>query len=480
MSQISYIIKTTFLTITLFTLFSSLSWSQAGSTKKKTVSQLSEEIPHGMESKSRLDKGTLENKIEGGAFSGLPLVNSDADLGFGYGARVYYIHNGKKNNPFFKYSPYFHRIFAQFFQTTNGYLYHTVDYDAPYFNNSLFRLRGSIVWEKNTGMNYFGLGSASMGKLTMPTNTILGAQSGKTYDKAATYLENLRDLYGTSTWGRYNKFSYEKPRVNLSIEREIFGGVIRPFLGFSFGKVNIVDYSGVVMNTGAELKGNEATMQDSKLLEDQNLGSITGFNGGWENTIKLAVAYDTRDFEPDPRNGVYIEVLYDMSTKLLGSTFDYQIFAFTPAFFYSPIAKFQDLRFALRYHFSSKTGEVPFYAANYIDTISSVGNGLGGVRTLRGYTLQRFAGNVMSMLNFETRLNFYEVNAGSHHFAFMIVPFIDYGRTFDKPDKLSFDNYKLTYGAGLRIAWNQATIIMIDYGISEEGSGLYINFNHIF
>jgi hypothetical protein len=30
------------------------------------------------------------------------------------------------------------------------------------------------------------------------------------------------------------------------------------------------------------------------------------------------------------------------------------------------------------------------------------------------------------------------------------------------------------------VAWNEATIIMVDYGFSSEGSGLYVNFNHIF
>jgi hypothetical protein len=33
---------------------------------------------------------------------------------------------------------------------------------------------------------------------------------------------------------------------------------------------------------------------------------------------------------------------------------------------------------------------------------------------------------------------------------------------------------------GLRVAWNDATIVVVDYGRSSEDSGLYINFNHQF
>jgi hypothetical protein len=32
----------------------------------------------------------------------------------------------------------------------------------------------------------------------------------------------------------------------------------------------------------------------------------------------------------------------------------------------------------------------------------------------------------------------------------------------------------------LRVAWNQATILVFDYGVSSEDAGLYIDFRHIF
>ena len=67
-----------------------------------------------------------------------------------------------------------------------------------------------------------------------------------------------------------------------------------------------------------------------------------------------------------------------------------------------------------------------------------------------------------------------------HSFALEAVPFLDMGRVFDSVGQTTFDNWKLTEGLGLRIAWSEATIIMIDYARSVEDDALYLNFNHIF
>ena len=38
-------------------------------------------------------------------------------------------------------------------------------------------------------------------------------------------------------------------------------------------------------------------------------GLITGIGEGLNNTILVGIAYDTRDFEPDPNNGIFAEAL---------------------------------------------------------------------------------------------------------------------------------------------------------------------------
>ena len=82
--------------------------------------------------KPTLTKEQIADKNEGTYLTGLPLVNYDADKGFGYGLRVYWYDNGNKDDDLFEMTPYNHQVYAQFFQTTNGWSYHVLHYDAPY------------------------------------------------------------------------------------------------------------------------------------------------------------------------------------------------------------------------------------------------------------------------------------------------------------------------------------------------------------
>jgi hemolysin activation/secretion protein len=106
--------------------------------------------------------------------------------------------------------------------------------------------------------------------------------------------------------------------------------------------------------------------------------------------------------------------------------------------------------------------------------------GLGGFRTLRGFRQNRFVGPTIVLTNYEIRYTFVHFRVLKQGFALMVVPFMDIGRVFDNPGQTTLSGWARTQGAGFRIAWNEATIIMIDYGVSDEDSGLYVNFNHIF
>ena len=37
-------------------------------------------------------------------------------------------------------------------------------------------------------------------------------------------------------------------------------------------------------------------------------------------------------------------------------------------------------------------------------------------------------------------------------------------------------DWKIAAGAGLRIGWNQSTIVMFDFGASREDTGFFIDF----
>ena len=116
-----------------------------------------------IKNKRSLSEKDLKNKSEGFYVTPLPLFNVDADNGVGYGIRVLAFYNGKKDDVLFLYTPYRHRISAQFFQTRNGMQFHIINYDAPYIMNTRFRIRGTLTYDKNINENFFGIGTRAMG-----------------------------------------------------------------------------------------------------------------------------------------------------------------------------------------------------------------------------------------------------------------------------------------------------------------------------
>jgi outer membrane protein assembly factor BamA len=219
----------------------------------------------------------------------------------------------------------------------------------------------------------------------------------------------------------------------------------------------------------------------TRLEEDCAGGRARGCNGGFNNSLKLGLAFDTRDFEPDPNSGAFIELTTELAGRPIGSQFDWARATFSPKFFWSPFPKLADLVVATRLVGQVQTADTPIFSMNELSFTDVNREGLGGLRTMRGYKLNRFVGRALALANIEVRWTFAEIHPlRRQRFAFMIVPFFDVGRVFDSIYDFELARFRHAQGAGFRIAWNQATIINFDYGISREGQALYINFNHPF
>lgn len=405
-------------------------------------------------------------KPEGGYVTGLPLVNSDPDRGVGYGVRAYYYNNGERADPLFRYTPYAHRLFAQYFRTTRDYEYHTVNYDAPYLGGSAYRLRAVFEYEHETFANYYGVGDASLAPLGR-------AGESTTYDGAPDFERANR---ASVIYARYNQYEYVKPQFILNLERDLLGGLVRPMGGLWVMKAQIRDYTGDTV----EVDGRAAPGAQTRLYEDAQAGLIAGFDGGWVNKLSLGVAYDSRDYEPDPNRGAFHEANVFFSRRWLGSAFDFTRYLAAARYYYSPIPQTADLVLASRIAYQFVRGNAPFFELAAWPFSDNNTMGLGGLRTLRGYRATRFTGPAMALANAELRYTFYRFALGSQTFAPAFVPFVDAGRPFDGVEATRLTDFRVSGGAGLRIAWNQATIIMIDYGVSAEESGLYVNFNHAY
>jgi hemolysin activation/secretion protein len=100
--------------------------------------------------------------------------------------------------------------------------------------------------------------------------------------------------------------------------------------------------------------------------------------------------------------------------------------------------------------------------------------GLGGWPTLRGFNSNRFVGKLAAYGSMELRWTFAETEFLGQYLQFAVAPFVDVGRVFDGVDQLSSGDWKVSAGGGLRLAWNLATLINLDVGVSEENTLFYL------
>jgi outer membrane protein assembly factor BamA len=416
----------------------------------------------------------LARKNTGGYVTGLPLATYTTDLGFGVGARVYYYYNGDRDDPRFKTTPYLYRVFLQGFASTNGVQFHWLDFDAPRILDTPYRVRAQLIYQRVINQNYFGQGTASLQPLTFPG-------TGKNYSTYDSYNADQQLVYGGSTYGKYDQYDFERPLLIASIERLLARDRVRVLGGLGFSYANIRDYTGKTIDaidaTGAKVEAPEA---QTRLQADCMAGKLVGCNGGWDNFIRLGVSYDTRDYEPDPNTGLFFDAALDAGTAILGSRFNYERFMIALRGYWSPIPDKADLVLAGRAVFEAQTSGAPFFSMDTFPFTEDPRTGLGGHRTMRGYKQDRFVGSIMTLVNAEVRWTFWRWTVLKQKLAFMIVPFIDLGRPYDNASQLTLKDWRASYGGALRIAWNLATIVTVDYGVSSEDTGLYINFNHIF
>jgi hypothetical protein len=422
----------------------------------------------------KLQPEEIAQKNSGGYVTGLPLFAYSTDLGFGAGARAYYYWNGHPDEPQFAETPYVYRVFLQAFASSRGTQFHWLDFDAPKVVGSTYRLRSQLIYQRDTSSNYFGRGERSLAPLRFPG-------SPRSYRKFDDYARDESQIVDGTTYARYDQYDLLRPMFLASIERLFAGDRVRVLggIGASYGRVH--DYTGKPVD-GTDPMGHRHSAREleTRLATDCADGVVVGCDGGRDDYLRLGVSYDTRDYEPDPNRGTFVDLAVDAGTRALGSRFDYLRALLAARYYWSPIPDAADLVIAGRAAIEAQTDGAPFFSMDTLPFTEDPRAGLGGHRTLRGYRQDRFVGSVMTLGNAEVRWTWGHVRVAGQRLGFIAVPFVDLGRPFDSLSGLSPRRWRTSYGGAFRIAWNLATIITADYGRSEEDAGFYLNFNHIF
>lgn len=427
----------------------------------------------------------LAKKREGTFWTGLPDVSSDPVTGFGFGLRSNIYWNGKRENPLFAYTPYLAKLKANAAYFTSNARELILSLDVPYYKGTRWRIKIDFKAQQNPSNLYFGLTEATLDPLRLPS-TPRGGPTYSTFEEFDVARKVIRPGIHPEaaevTDALSNRYRETELMLNLKADYALGKGRWRVMGGYEIQHLSYATFEGLKAQGYDDVTGMSMTVPNgtSLLRRDFEDKLISGVEGGLLSIVQTALIYDTRDYEPDPTRGIYFELANEYSDKSIGSRFNFDKI-FIQGRIYQKIPLGKRSVFAARLGVGNIFGkQAPFF--EFQDQWSPDGsiNSLGGRQSLRGYRSNRFLARALWFSNFELRIRLAETKAGKQHFAFAVAPFFDAGTVRDDWRNLNLDRVRTSFGAGLRVAWNQSTIISLDYGISKEDKLMFFGIGQIF
>ncbi|MCS7189728.1 MAG: outer membrane protein assembly factor [Bacteroidia bacterium] len=449
----------------------------------------------------RLSDQELREKREGTFVTGLPRWEYDPIRGFGIGAEGFLYVNKTRKDPFFAYTPYRYRIDMNVFIFQNT-RYHLVgNFDAPFLGDAPYRMRANIEIIRDPDAQYWGIGRKHLFQaLIAPARS--SGEVPRTFQRVNAYEEALSEAFLGSdgryyTDENYTRMLLESQLYNVGFERLLAGGRLRLFVGYEVDLTRFRSHAGRRFKVaGPDGEVVEAIQRRTRLDEEVADGtwtqlSLTGYEESrrwWVSSILAwAVMYDTRDLEPDPTHGVFLEYSHELQAPWLGGDFRQNKFMVQTVGFYTPLRWGRWGRLTLAglaafgYIWGSRINFIELY-----DISSQAEAGgilvLGGARSVRGFRESRFVAPAVAQVNLELRTHLYGFRLLRQDWIIGTVTFYDMGSIWDnlRQIKSSTQGWIGAPGAGLRLAWNQSTILRWDIARSREGTQTFFAFQHIF
>jgi len=417
----------------------------------------------------------LKDKRAGRFITAVPAIGWDQQAGLNLGVVAFLLNNGSEDDPFFRTTPYRQQISLTALGALSGLQRYGATLDQPNIFDSPYRLRADVQYSIDPLNNYFGIGGASMRDFNFPGAP---AHFFNTYNG---YQNALRHEVNGLAYTKYDLYESRETSVGVTVERDVFGGIVRPLVGVSVRHTDIRDF------TDSKVDAENASGDDVRAIEqptrvhtDCRAGVITGCSGGFDNLLKLGISLDTLDFEPDPYSGVLAQAVAEVSAKAFGSDFDYQRVTVSTAGYKAVFPNVARLVLAGRALYSMQFGNVPFFSVPILALNTRDRRGLGGFATMRGFVDRRFVGDSAVLVNTELRWSIFDGGyIFGQHLRPMLAPFVDAGRVFDGT-QLRLGGWRVDYGIGFRLIWNLVTTVSFDYGISSEGQNFTMDLGYAF
>jgi outer membrane protein assembly factor BamA len=432
-----------------------------------------------------LSVSAQEKKVKTGwNFGGaLPAVTFDSDLGFQYGA------------------------LAEFFNYGNPSVY--PDFlDHTYTEISRYT-KGSGIYRFMFESNHLVPGVQWISDLSYLPNQAATFYGYNGYESVYNkdWMDDKSADYRTRMFYRFQKNQF---RFKNDFQGKLSGDHLKWSAGFAFQDFTTNSVNIDKLNKGKKDKLPSVDSVPGLFERYQALGIIPAdeAKGGWINTIKVGVTWDSRDNKANPMKGIWTEIGIEVAPKFMGNNWGFSKLYIIHRQYFTLVEK--DLSFAYRLGYQATiSGHVPYFDQTEVITSRLTGatsEGLGGSKTLRGILLDRVVGDAFFMGNVELRWKPVYFKLFKQECYLGLNGFYDFGmvtKDIKLPDNLKStfnekypaENYSdyfktgpdklhMSTGVSVMLVMNQNFVVAIDCGkalnVQDGNIGFSIGLNYLF
>lgn len=188
---------------------------------------------------------------------------------------------------------------------------------------------------------------------------------------------------------------------------------------------------------------------------------------GFASVVQAGVAVDTRDDEPNPTRGFFVDASVRTSQPALGSAFSF-VGGNITARLYAPLVPSRTFVVAERVIVDGVVGDAPWRERVRLGGLVEA-SGIGGLDVGRGIRLARYPGRLRLSLQHEIRAMPLTLDVFGNTLGLPVALFLDTGASFDGDDAPP----RLLVGGGIsfRVVWNKTFVMRLDLAVSPEEPG---------
>lgn len=414
----------------------------------------------------------------------LPAVSFDSNLGFQYGVLFEFMNYGDPSI----YPEWYDHTYTEVSRTTRG----SGIYRMMYESNRLIpgvELISDLSYLPDQAYHFYGFN---------------GYESVFNKD----WMDNESADYKSAMFYRIQRNQF---RFKTDFLGKLSGDNLKWTAGFAFQNFGISSVNIDKLNKGRKDELPSVTEEPGLFeLYRDSLGVIpeNEADGGWVNTVRAGLVWDSRDNRPNPMKGIWTEAGVEISPKFLGNDWGFSKFYITHRQYFTLVENDLSLVYRVGYQ-ATLSGEVPFFYQSQFLTYRLTGassEGLGGLSTLRGVLKNRVVGDAFVIGNVELRwkpIHFTFLNKESY---LGLNLFYDLGRSTkgialpgdlqtkfnNEMSEYSFNDFfnpgaeAFHHCAGISImpVWGQNFVVAIDIGKSfneQDGNiGFAFGLNYLF